>query len=149
MIRVCDNTQASSVLRRLARSESGNTLAMMAAFLIPLSALVGSAVDTGRLYLVKVRLQQACDAGALAGRKFMIDNNVATLDSNAVTQAKIFFAQNFPSGVVGTEPYSATTNPYPFVPVKTADKQVSATASAVVPTLVRSMMPTVTWFEAW
>ncbi len=139
MIRVCDNTQASSVLRRLARSESGNTLAMMAAFLIPLSALVGSAVDTGRLYLVKVRLQQACDAGALAGRKFMIDNNVATLDSNAVTQAKIFFAQNFPSGVVGTEPYSATTNPYPFVPVKTADKQVSATASAVVPMTIMRM----------
>ncbi|TXC71134.1 pilus assembly protein [Sphingomonas ginsenosidivorax] len=139
MIRVCDNTQASSLMRRLVRSQSGNTLAMMAAFLIPLTALVGSAVDTGRLYLVKVRLQQACDAGALAGRKFMVDNDVATLDSNAVSQAKIFFAQNFPSGVVGTEPYSATTNPYPFVPVKTADKQVAATASAVVPMTIMSM----------
>ena len=57
----------------LARDVRGNTLAMMAAALIPMSALAGSAVDVARLYVVKVRLQQACDAGALAGRKFMAD----------------------------------------------------------------------------
>lgn len=129
----------ASTLRRLAKDERANTLAMMAAFLIPLSALTGSAVDTGRLYLTKIRLQQACDAGALAGRKFMIDSNSNTLDANAVTQAKVFFAQNFPSGLMGTAAYNATSNPYPFVPTKTADNQVAGTATVQVPMTVMKM----------
>ena len=58
----------TSFMRELARNTAGTTLALMAAFLIPLSALAGSAVDVSRSYLAKVRLQQACDAGVLAGR---------------------------------------------------------------------------------
>ena len=46
---------------------------MMAIALIPVAALTGSAVDMARLYVVKARLQQACDAGLIAGRKFMND----------------------------------------------------------------------------
>ncbi|RYY08621.1 MAG: pilus assembly protein, partial [Alphaproteobacteria bacterium] len=134
-----DGRSAKGVLCRLACDTGGNTLALMAAFLFPLSALAGSAVDTGRLYLVKIRLQQACDAGALAGRKFMTDSNDATLDSNAATQAKVFFAQNFPSGLMNTPVYNANTNPYPFIPVKTADNQISATASVQVPMTIMKM----------
>lgn len=128
-------------LSRLARATGGNTLAMMAAFLIPLSALTGSAVDIGRLYLVKVRLQQACDAGVLAGRKFMIDSSSTTLDANAIAQAQAFFANNFPSGLMGTPTYTIAT--VPFTPTKTADNQVAATARAVVPmTLMKMFGPT-------
>jgi Flp pilus assembly protein TadG len=88
---------------RLARDARGNTLAMMAIALIPLSALAGSAVDMGRLYIVKTRLQQACDAGVLAGRKTMVSTDGA-LDTAAANQAKTFFANNFPSGLMGTRP---------------------------------------------
>jgi Flp pilus assembly protein TadG len=119
-------------LRRLARDRRGNVLAMMAAFLIPLSALAGSAVDIGRLYVVKVRLQQACDAGVLAGRKFMADSTAATLDATATTQAKNFFTNNFKVGWMGS-------NTLTFTPLKTADGQVSGTASVIVPMTVMKM----------
>jgi len=110
----------------------GNTLAMMAAFLIPVTALAGSAIDMARLYVVKARLQQACDAGVLAGRKFMTDSNDTTLDANATTQATTFFNNNFRSGWM-------RTNNVTFVPTKTSDSQVSATAAAVVPMTIMKM----------
>lgn len=128
----------TGVLRRLCGDRAGNTLAIMAAALIPIMALAGSAVDTARLYVVKVRLQQACDAGVLAGRKTMDASGSATLDGNATIQAKAFFASNFASGYMGTPAFTASTTPYPFVPVKTADGQVAGTASVAVPlTLMR------------
>jgi len=123
---------ARTFLGRLRRDVRGNTLAMMAIALIPLAALAGSGVDMARLYVVKVRLQQACDAGVLAGRKFMIQSSATTLDSNAATQATTFFNNNFTPGWM-------KTNTVTFVPTKTSDSQVSATASAVVPMTVMKM----------
>ena len=54
---------------RLLADTAGNSLVIMAAAMFPLAGLVGGGVDMSRLYLAKARLQQACDAGALAGRK--------------------------------------------------------------------------------
>lgn len=116
----------------LARDMRGNTLALMAAALIPLAGLAGSAVDMARLYVVKARLQQACDAGVLAGRKFMTDTSNSTLDSTATAQANAFFANNFTTGWM-------TTNTVSFTPTKTADSQVAGTASAVVPMTIMKM----------
>lgn len=134
-----ENNGAANFLGRLRGDVRGNTLAMMAAFLIPLAAFTGSAVDVGRMYLVKIRLQQACDAGVLAGRRFMVDSNSTTLDANAVTQARSFFASNFPSGIMGTPAFTNTTNPYPFTPTKTADNQVAGTATTEVPMTIMTM----------
>ncbi|SDA11961.1 TadE/TadG family type IV pilus assembly protein [Sphingomonas sp. NFR15] len=134
------NTARAGLLTRLARDRRGNTLAMMAAFLIPLSALAGSAVDIARLYVVKVRLQQACDAGVLAGRKFMTDSNPSTpLDATSVKQAKAFFANNFPSGWMGTKAFSATSGPFPFTATKTSGSQVAGTAAITVPMTIMKM----------
>lgn len=128
-------------LSSLRRDQRGNTLAMMAIFLFPLTGLVGSAVDMGRLYLTKVRLQAACDAGALAGRKFMTDTG-PTLNPEAVTQAKAFFANNFASGFMGTPGFTSTSMPYPFSATKTDDNQVSATASIAVPMTIMKIFGT-------
>jgi hypothetical protein len=99
--------------------------------MIPLAALSGSAIDMARIYVVKVRLQQACDAGVLAGRKFMVDDGDTTLDANADTQAKAFFANNFRTGWFSTKDVS-------FTPTKTSDSQVEGNAAATVPmTLMR------------
>lgn len=115
------------VLSRLRRDVRGNALAIMAAALIPIAAFTGSAIDVARLYVVKVRLQQACDAGALAGRKFMTDTDPTTpLDTPAATAAKTFFTNNFQSGWFKTTSIS-------FVPSKTSDSQVAGVASATVP----------------
>lgn len=121
------------LLSRLRRNVAGNTLAIMAIALVPLLFIAGSAVDTARLYMVKTRLQQACDAGALAGRRFMLATTDTTLDSNATTQANAFFANNFKMGLFGT---SAVI----FTPSKTSDNQVAGTASATVPMTLTGMM---------
>ncbi|MGW8190694.1 TadE/TadG family type IV pilus assembly protein [Sphingomonas hankookensis] len=123
-----DKVRAGGILGRLARDRRGNTLAMMAISLIPLVGLAGSAIDTARVYYVKVRLQQACDAGVLAGRKFM---NGTDFDTNAQQQAHAFFANNFRAGMMGSQSPS-------FVPVRTIENQVAGTASTTVPmTLMR------------
>ncbi len=71
----------------------------MAATMIPLIGFAGSAIDMARLYVVKARLQQACDAGVLAGRKTMTDMTMATpLDPTATKTAQTFFANNFRGG---------------------------------------------------
>lgn len=123
-------------LARLARDQRGNTIAIMAAALVPLMGFAGSAVDFARMYTVKVRLQQACDAGVLAGRKAMTDTALATpLDTAAQTQATTFFNNNFPTG------YYQTTN-VTFTPAKAADSgstvanTVQGTASARLPMAV-------------
>ncbi len=135
-------TTQRGFLRSLVRDVRGNTLAMMAMFLIPLSGLVGSAVDMSRLYVAKARLQQACDAGALAGRKFMVDPG-PTLDANATTQAQNFFGNNFKkdvtaNGTLGFMNASAVT----FTPSRTTDSQVTATASASIPMTITKMFGT-------
>lgn len=117
----------SSFLTRLARDTRGNTMAIMAAALFPMCAMTGSAIDAARMYVVKVRLQQACDAGVLAGRKFMDeDSNTSTLDVIAANRAREFFGNNFKAGWFNTSSVQ-------FTPVKSADNQVSATASVSVP----------------
>jgi Flp pilus assembly protein TadG len=92
-------------LTRLARDRRGNVLALSAAALVPMMAMIGGAIDLSRLYMAKTRLQQACDAGALAGRRAMNDVNVLT-DSEKDTAGK-FFAFNFPEGTYSASPISA------------------------------------------
>lgn len=116
-------------LARLRRDARGNTLAMMAAMLIPLAGFSGSAVDMGRLYAIKSRLQQACDAGALAGRKSM---TATTLDTSPTGQAQTFFANNFHQGWFQTSAVS-------FTPSVTSDNQVAGTATATVPMTIMKM----------
>ncbi len=129
-----EDRQASRFMTRLARDRRGNTLAMMAAMLIPLAGFCGVAIDTARLYVVKTRLQQACDAGVLAGRKFMTDTSLSNtnLDSTASAQAQTFFANNFRTGWFKT----ATAT---FTPTKTSNAQVAGTAQSTVPMTIMSI----------
>ena len=65
------NIKRSGVLSRILRDEAGNTIAIMAAAVIPIIGLVGGAVDVSRIFLVQTKMQAACDAGSLMGRKVM------------------------------------------------------------------------------
>jgi Flp pilus assembly protein TadG len=112
-------------LQRLRRDTRGNTLAIMAAAMVPLMGFTGSAIDMARMYVVKTRLQQACDAGVLAGRKAMTDTQVGTqLDTTAKAQADTFFANNFQTGWYNTKTVS-------FTPTKSIDGDDSTVANAV------------------
>jgi Flp pilus assembly protein TadG len=111
----------------LARDVRGNTLAIMAAALIPLAGLVGGGIDISRMYITKTRLQHACDAGALAGRKAM---GGGTWGSDDNTAAEQFFNANFASNSYGSSSLQKSFT-------ENAGK-VSGTASAVLPmTLMR------------
>ena len=119
-------------LGRLRRDQRGATLAMMAASVIPMIGVVGGAVDISRAYLVKVRLQQACDAGVLAARRAMTGSSI-TDDTNAKTQATNFFKINLKNGA-----YGATVTPITVTNVVDAANKptgtVAGAASATVPT---------------
>jgi Flp pilus assembly protein TadG len=113
---------------------------MMAAMLIPLLSFSGAAVDAARLYVVKVRLQQACDAGVLAGRKALKDTSISTpLDSTSAAQAQSFFRNNFRAG------WFQNTGSV-FTPVKatvgtdsTVANAINGTASATVPMTIMAI----------
>lgn len=112
-------------LVRLARSRRGNTLAIMAAALIPLCGMIGGGVDVARMYLVKTRLQHACDAGALAGRKAMGGGQWAQSNNLPNTIAQRFFKANIADDAYGS---SGMTSAFS----ESAGK-VTGTASAVLP----------------
>ena len=131
------NSSALALFTRLMRDKAGNVLMIAAAAMIPLTGMVGGALDLSRLYLVKVRLQHACDAGALAGRRSMAGGAWGTDDQTA---ANLFFDGNFTSGAYGTGTVTRTfTQP-------TGGTSVHGVVSTTVPmTLMRVFaIPTAT-----
>ena len=54
------------LLQRLRRDQSGNVAMLFSLLLIPLVAMIGLAVDFGRVYSVTSHTQAALDAAALA-----------------------------------------------------------------------------------
>ena len=86
-------------IRDLLANKSGNTLVIAAAGMVPLFAMLGGAVDLTRTYLVKSRLQQACDAAVLAGRSSMGNQ---TWNSASKGVADGYFVSNYNPGRYGT-----------------------------------------------
>lgn len=120
------STGLQSVLTRLRKDASGNVLAITAAAVLPLVGIIGSGVDMSRAYRAKARLQAACDAGALAGRRAMTD---LTFTSTARTRAERIFNFNFePAEYQAIQTNFATS----------ADNQgvVNGTATTKIPTAV-------------
>lgn len=118
--------QMSAFLQKLRASTAGNTLAISAAALVPLVGMVGGAVDISRYYMATARMQNACDAGALAARKQMDNDTFSTEDRD---MGRRFFDQNYPGGTFGLEnlvrDYTAD-----------ADGTVTGTATGDMPTTV-------------
>ncbi|MEW4447938.1 TadE/TadG family type IV pilus assembly protein [Qipengyuania sp. JC766] len=77
---------------RLMYDHRGNVFPLAAVGLITLAAMVGGGVDMSRAYMAQNRLQNACDAGVLAGRKAVANRG---FNAAAQTQANNFFAANF------------------------------------------------------
>ena len=97
--------------RRFAADIAGNTLAIVAASVVPIAGLVGAGIDMSRAYMAQTRLQMACDAGALAGRRVMSGGVFNTTVKN---EALKFFRFNFPTGESGTTPQFGVLRNQPF-----------------------------------
>ncbi|ODP38651.1 pilus assembly protein [Sphingomonas turrisvirgatae] len=117
-----------ALLKQLAPDRRGNTLMLFAFALFPLMAMVGGAMDVSREYLVKSRLQQACDAAVLAGRRSMTGSD---FDKESEAAANRFFIANFNAGRYGSR---NSTIQYKV----SNDMIVRATANATVPMTVMS-----------
>ncbi|MGQ0588724.1 MAG: pilus assembly protein [Sphingosinicella sp.] len=116
-------------LASLTRDTRGNTLAIVAAALLPLTAMVGSGVDMSRAYMAKTRLQSACDAAALAGRRVMQND---TMNSTVSDEARRFFAFNFPQGLYNTASFTPDVS-------RPSSGTVRVTASTTIPTTIMRM----------
>lgn len=90
--------QHTALVGRLARESGGNVLPLAAAATLVLASLVGGGVDMARAYKAERRLQAACDAGVLAGRRAVGTNG---FDSAVQTQADSYFEANFDEGDQG------------------------------------------------
>ena len=113
-------------LRRLKSDTSGNIMYITAALIFPMIALIGSGIDLGKAYMAKGRLQQACDAGVLAGRRAMTDKTFSTA---AQTAARNMFNANYAQNLY--ESQGLTFSPA-LKPNSTTE--VTATARASIPT---------------
>lgn len=112
---------------RLARDQRGNTLALIAAALIPVLAAIGGGVDISRAYLAQSRLQQAVDSAALAGRR----SRIGTGMTEATEAANRFLAFNFPQTSYGASASNWTSE---ITGPDNASVQVSA--STRIPTTI-------------
>ena len=86
-------------ISKILRDERGNALMIMGAALIPLTMLVGSAVDVSRAYMAKSKLQSACDAASLAARRVMRDDD---LSDEVIATGTEYLAFNYPDGIYGS-----------------------------------------------
>tara|TARA_R110000824_G_scaffold162204_3_gene337822 strand:+ start:4597 stop:6576 length:1980 start_codon:yes stop_codon:yes gene_type:complete len=126
---------ALAVLKALRSDTAGNVYAMGTAALFPIAGIIGGGVDIGRAYMAQARLQQACDAGALAGRRSM---SGATMSSADALEARKFFDFNFPAGSFDTDPFvtvNGKANPR-FVDGPEGEKTVNGFAETTLNTSI-------------
>lgn len=134
---MADQTAISSLsglLARLLRDRAGNTLAMIAAGLVPMLAMLGGGIDMGRSYLSQSRIQQACDAGVLAARKKLGSQVVTTgvIPADVATIGNRFFNLNYRDGAYGSKNRQ-------FAMTLETDYAISGAASVDVPTTIMTL----------
>ena len=124
--RQAQSAKPKGFLGKLRRNQSGNVMFMMAIGVVPLIAMVGGSVDVSRLYMARTRLQQACDAGALAARRSMASNTALSATDQNIGYK--FFDFNYPTAIFGS---TGITRNYA---AGAAAGTVNGTASVTVPT---------------
>lgn len=125
------STRKDGFLTRLRKDQRGNTLAMAGAALIPIAGMIGSGLDMARAYMAQAKLQNACDAAALAARREMSGTVWST---EAETEGQRFFDFNFPATTMNAQNVSAT------ISQSTTDSStVEVVANADIPTTIMGL----------
>lgn len=119
-------------MRKLLKDHRGSTAAIVAAAMIPMMGVIGCGVDMSRAYLAKTRLQQACDAGVLGGRKVMTSNGI---DATVTGEVQKYVNYDFPQGTLGTSSFAIT-------PTAGANNSVNLTLSTAMPTVIMKIFGT-------
>jgi hypothetical protein len=87
-----------------------------------------------RAYLAKTKLQQACDAGVLGGRKVM---TAGTIDPTVTAEVQKFVDYDFPQGTLDTATFT-------IAPTAGANNSVDLTLSTTMPTVMMRVFGTTT-----
>ena len=116
-----------SLLGRLRDDTAGTTMGIALATIILLVALTGSGTDMARAYMTKTSLQNACDAGVLAGRKAMATSG--TYGTSETAKANKMFNFNF-------NPLATNSQNVTFSTVSSGTGAVSGTATTQMPTVM-------------
>ncbi|HET9627927.1 MAG TPA: TadE/TadG family type IV pilus assembly protein [Novosphingobium sp.] len=127
---------ARTFLARLGRNTAGNVLALVAASLPPILILVGGGVDMSRAYMAQTSLQNACDAGVLAGRRAQAKSG--TWGTAEQAKAQKMFNINYQ----GTAANATNTT---FTPTNPSTGVISATATTTIPTTIMKIFGTNTF----
>lgn len=102
----------ASLARRFARDQSGAVAMIFGLMLIPMAAMIGLAVDFGRVYAVNSSTQVALDSAALAAGRVAQVESTDTINK-ASAAATAYFDQAKPKSVVSStlqfSPNSAET----------------------------------------
>jgi Flp pilus assembly protein TadG len=122
--------KSNGFLGRLGSDQRGNVLAIVAAALIPIAAMIGGGLDLSRAYLAKTRLQQACDAGVLAGRRTMAAGSV--MNDTIRGEVRKFVDFNYPANYLGSAAFTA-------LPTIGANDQIDLSLSTSVPTAIMTL----------
>lgn len=107
--------------------QAGGVLPIAAVSILLLTAIVGGGVDASRAYRVKNRLQYACDAAVLAGRKSI---KTSGFDARAQAVAKDLFDGNFNDELEGTTSTRFVTS------TPDLGNTINGTAQTELPTLL-------------
>jgi hypothetical protein len=111
------------MIKKLLINEKGQSLVMVAIFLTVLIGFAGLAIDGGKLYLAKSKLQKAADAGVLGGADYLLDlmkqRQVDEADFiEAGNKAKFISEENSPlNGPIDDNKYEAYKNGANYVKV--------------------------------
>ncbi len=125
------NRTKRGFLARLRSDSRGNTLAIAGAALVPIAAMIGSGLDMSRAYMAQAKLQNACDAAALAARREMSGTDWTT---SAEAEGRRFFDFNFPASTMNAQNVSAT-----IAQSATDSSTVEVVATADIPTTIMGM----------
>ncbi len=93
---------AAQFARALMGNERGNAMIIAAIAILPIVGTIGGGLDISRAYLVKARLNEACDAASLAGRRAMTNNDITTAQSEATK----YFNHDFPQNYMGSSTFT-------------------------------------------
>jgi len=81
----------------------GQIIVLAAVMMIILAAIVGLAIDSGRAYGVKAKLNAAIDAGAIAGARALAEGeDDAARIAAAQTAARNYYFANYPANYLGS-----------------------------------------------
>ena len=94
----------SKIWQRFAKDESGIALVYTVLIMVPILVMAGFAIDSGYVAYLKVRLQNAADAAALAGASVApnrVTNFTSTEQAVIVSSAQAYGSLNMPSSLYG------------------------------------------------